>query len=58
MQAIKEDKYEWYTVFSTELGDIELSIIEGTKYHTAAVRLSYYDKANSDKVRQSAMDDL
>lgn len=58
MNAIKEDKYEWYTTFSTELGDIKLSIIEGTEYHTAAVRLSYYDKANSDKVRQSAMDDL
>ena len=43
MEAIKEDKYEWYTTFSTELGNIELSIIEGTKYHTAAIRLSYYD---------------
>lgn len=58
MIALKEDKYEWYTTFSTELGDIELSIIKRTKYNTAAVRLSYYDKANSDKVRQSAMDDL
>ena len=26
--------------------------------HTAAVRLSYYDKANSEKVRSAAMDDL
>lgn len=58
MTAIKEDKYEWHTTFSTELGNIELSIIEGTKYHTAAVRLSYYDKANSEKVRNAAMDDL
>ena len=58
MEALKEDKYEWYTVFSTELGDIELSILSGTVYHTAAVRLSYYDKANSEKVRSSAMDDL
>lgn len=58
MEAIKGDKYVWYTTFSTELGDIELSIIEGTKYHTAAIRLSYYDKANSEKVRSAAMDDL
>lgn len=58
MSALKNDKYEWYTTFSTELGNIELSIIEGTKFYTAAVRLSYYDKANSDKVRKSAMDDL
>ena len=58
MIALKEDKYEWYTVFTTELGDIELSIISGTEYHTACVRLSYYDKANSEKVRSSAMDDL
>ena len=58
MEAIKGDKYNWYAIFSTELGDIELSIIEGTKYHTAAIRLSYYDKSNSEKVRSAAMDDL
>lgn len=58
MNAIKEGKCDWYTIFSTELGDIELSIMAGTKYSTAAVRLSYYDKANSEKVRSSAMDDL
>lgn len=58
MSALKNGKYEWHTTFSTELGNIELSIIEGTKFYTAAVRLSYYDKANSEKVRQSAMDDL
>ncbi len=48
----------WYTTFTTELGDIELSIMSGTKYNTAMVRLSYYDKANSEKVRSAAMDDL
>jgi hypothetical protein len=30
----------------------------GTKYNTAMVRLSYYDRANSEKVRNAAMDDL
>ena len=58
MHALKDGEYEWYTTFSTELGDIELSITAGTKYNTAAVRLGYYDKANSEKVRSSAMDDL
>ena len=30
----------------------------GTEYNTGCVRLSYYDKANHDKVRNAAMDDL
>lgn len=58
MHALKDGEYDWYTVFSTDLGDIELSILEGTRYHTGAVRLSYYDKINSEKVLDSAMDDL
>ncbi|MBR4512800.1 MAG: hypothetical protein IKO59_08455 [Bacteroidales bacterium] len=58
MHALKEDEYVWYTTFTTELGDIELSIIAGTKYLTGCVRLSYFDKANSEKVRSSAIDDL
>lgn len=58
MHALKEGEYEWYTVFSTDLGDIELTIMEGTKYYTGMVRLSYYDKINSEKVLNSAMDDL
>ena len=58
MHALKDGEYEWYTVFTTELGKIELSIFAGTKYNTGCVRLSYYDKANSAKVLNSAMDDL
>ena len=58
MYALKDGEYVWYTTFSTELGDIELSIISGTKYLTGCVRLSYYDKVNHDKVRKAAMDDL
>lgn len=58
MHALKDGEYEWYTIFSTELGDIELSIIAGAGYQKGAVRLSYYDKANSAKVRSSAIDDL
>ena len=58
MHALKDGEYVWYTIFTTELGDIELTIIPGMKYDTACVRLSYYDKVNSDKVRNAAMDDL
>ena len=58
MHALKAGEYVWYTTFTTELGDIELTIMSGTEYDTGCVRLSYYDKANSDKVRKVAMDDL
>ena len=58
MYALKDGEYEWYTTFSTELGDIRLSISSGIKYNTAAVTLVYSDKINNDKVRSSAMDDL
>lgn len=58
MNALEEGEYEWYTVFSTELGEIELSIVSGEKSGTASVCLRYIDKANSEKVRSAAMDDL
>ena len=58
MYALKDDEYVWYTTFTTELGDIELFIMAGTQYNTAMVCLAYYDKANSEKVRNAAMDDL
>lgn len=58
MHALKDGEHVWYTSFVTELGEIELSIIADTKYDTGCVRLSYYDKANSEKVRNAVMDDL
>ena len=58
MDALHEDQCEWYSIFTTELGSIELSIIPGSNHDEGLVRLSYYDKANSEKVRSSAMDDL
>lgn len=58
MHALKEEKYEWYTSFSTELGTIKLTISEGEKYSTGRVVLIYMDKANAEKVRSAAMDDL
>lgn len=58
MHALHNDQCEWYTIFTTELGNIELSIIPGSDHDEGMVRLSYYDKANSEKVRSSAIDDL
>lgn len=58
MYALKDCEYVWYTTFTTELGDIELSIMAGTEHDTACVRLSYYDKANAEKVHNAAIDDL
>lgn len=58
MLALRSGEYEWYTVFSTDLGNIELSLLEGSVYGSGMVRLSYYDKINSEKVLDSAMDDL
>lgn len=58
MHALKEEEYEWYTYFSTELGTIKLTISEGEKYSTGRVVLVYMDKANGEKVRNAAMDDL
>lgn len=57
MHALSKDEYVWFTSFSTELGEIELSIIS-SDYSKASVRLRYYDKINSEKVREAAMDDL
>lgn len=58
MKAIKDGEYVWYTTFTTELGEVELSLVEGTDFLTGKVKLLYSDKANSDKVRKAAMDDL
>ena len=58
LKIIKISKVLWVVNILTELGDIKLSITSGTEYPTGCVRLSYYDKANSEKVRSSAIDDL
>lgn len=57
MHALNDDQVAWYSTFSTELGDIELMIVGGS-YGKGMVRISYHDKANTETVRQSAIDDL
>lgn len=58
MQALYEGQVMWDTGFRTELGDIELCISRGTSSGKGYVRLVYYDRANSEKIKQSALDEL
>ncbi|MCR4738284.1 MAG: hypothetical protein K5846_09040 [Bacteroidales bacterium] len=58
MHALREDKYIWYSTFSTKLGKIKLTLSEGEKSYTGRVVLIYQDGANSEKVRAAAMEDL
>ena len=51
------DRCTWYTTFTTPKGDIQLSLQKGG-YGSYFVLLKYYDKINTDTVRQQAMDDL
>lgn len=57
MYAVESDRCKYITIFSTELGDIKLSI-EHEGSTSCFVLLKYYDKKNSDSVRAAAMDDL
>lgn len=57
MSALHSEELEWYTIFKTELGNIELSVVSAS-YGKGMVRLGYYDKKNTETVTQSALDDL
>lgn len=58
MSALREEQFEWYTNYSTELGEIILTLNRGDETWTGKVLLIYDDKTNSEKVRNAAMDDL
>ena len=57
MSALHSEELEWYTIFKTELGNIEISVVSAS-YGKGMVRLGYYDKKNTETVTQSALDDL
>ena len=57
MYGVEFDKYKYYSVFRTELGDIQLEVSHNG-VSACYVMLSYYDNANQDKLRQQIMDDL
>lgn len=48
---------KYYTIYETEKGTIELSI-ERTEEMHCFVKLAYFDKINSEKVKKAALDDL
>ena len=53
MYEVGFDRCKYYTIYETEKGSIVLSID-----HNGFVRLSYYDKINSDIIKAKAIDDL
>lgn len=57
LHELKMDRCIWYAIFRTELGNIKLSL-DHQSVMSCFVRLQYWDKANTDTVRQRAMDDL
>jgi len=57
MHAVKMDNCKYHTTYETEKGRIELSI-DHESVMSCFVRLSYYDKINSDIIKAKAIDDL
>lgn len=53
---VQLDKCKYYSIYKTEKGNIELQI-KGN-HSSSFVILSYFDKINSDIVKQKAIDDL
>lgn len=57
MHEVKMDRCNYYSTFETDKGDIEL-FIEHDGVTSCYVILRYYDRINSDLIRQEAMNDL
>jgi hypothetical protein len=57
MYAVKMDNCKYYTTYETEKGSIQLSI-EHESVMSCYVRLSYFDKINSEIIREKAKRDL
>jgi len=57
MFQVGMDRCKYFTTFELENGSIHLSI-ENNGFSSSFVMLSYYDKVNSEKIRQKALDDL
>jgi len=56
MTLVQSDQCKYFTIYEIEKGSIELSIEHSGL--TSFVRLSYYDKINSDIIKAKAKDDL
>lgn len=57
MMEVKSDNCKYISVWETDKGDIELSISH-IEYSECFVTLDYWDKINTEKVKDAAIDDL
>lgn len=57
LHELQMDRCTWYTTYSVEKGDIQLSI-QSQNVMNCYVLLRYFDKINTNAVREQAMDDL
>lgn len=57
MHEVKFDNCKYYSIWETDKGEIQLSI-EHNGVTSCFVRLAYFDKINSEKIKASAIDDL
>ena len=57
LYALKFDKCRYYTIWTTELGDIELSL-QRDDYRHCYVFLKYYDRINGEAIQNVIMEDL
>ena len=57
MYEVRMDRCVYVATWETEKGDIEL-VIDHADYSSCFVKLSYWDKINTEKVTSSAIDDL
>lgn len=57
MHEVGMNNCKYYTTFELDNGSIQLSI-ENEGFSTSFVMLSYFDKINSEIIRQKAIDDL
>jgi len=57
MYSVRSDKCKYYSTWTTEKGDIQLSI-DRNNLLKCFVKLIYFDKINSAEVKKQAIDDL
>lgn len=57
MFAVKVDQCKYYSIWSTDKGEIQLSI-DHRKFEKCFIKLTYLDKLNGDTMRKKALDDL
>ena len=57
LYSLKLDKCQYYTIWSTELGDIELSLQRDELLH-CYVFLKYYDRVNDNVIHNTILEDL